>query len=57
MNRPRWRWLLFCITLYISWRTGWDWAGRLMSWCVLPEWLGVIDGRDTASTGNGEAPW
>lgn len=39
MNRPRWRWFLFCASLWLSWHTQWDWAGRLMSWSVLPEWL------------------
>lgn len=57
MNTPRWRWFFFCLCLDLSWRTGWRWSGRLMSWCVLPEWVGVVDGQDSASTGDGEAPW
>ena len=39
-NRPIWRWWLFCAALSIYFRHGWDWARRLMGWCVLPEWLG-----------------
>lgn len=33
------------------------WRWLLMSWCVLPAWVGIVDGVDTASTGDGEAPW
>jgi len=57
MNRPLWRWWLFCLALDLWWRTRWGWASDLFAWCVLPEWLGVVDGKDTATTGDGEAPW
>lgn len=36
--KPRWRWFLFCFALEVFWRTGR--GGRLMNWCVLPEWVG-----------------
>lgn len=49
MVKPRWRWALFCAALWLSWRTRWDWAGRLMSWSVLPEW--VHDGSPFDTSG------
>ncbi len=55
---PLWRWFLFCVALDLYWRTGaWTkadhWIGRLMAWCVLPEWLGW-DGEPLESR---EVPW
>ena len=44
--RPLWRWWLFCAVVPVVFRFGWRWASRLMSWCVLPEWLGIVDGVD-----------
>ena len=56
MNMPRWRWLLFCLALHLSSR--WDWAGRLMSWCVLPEWLASPEELAAhASSPHKDAPW
>jgi len=52
--RPLWRWWLFCASLWLSWLTEWEWTWSLMSWCVLPEWLG--DGAD-CSGGTGEVPF
>lgn len=40
-NRPLWRWWLFCLSLDLSFRFGWEWAARVMNWSVLPEWLGM----------------
>lgn len=51
---PRWRWVLFCASLWLSWHTRWDWAGRLMSWSVLPEWLASPE--ELAGT-NEHPPW
>lgn len=39
-NRPLWRWWLFCLSLDLFFRFRWEWAGQLMGWSVLPEWLG-----------------
>ena len=39
--RPLWRWWLFCAVVPVVFRFDWCWASRLMSWCVLPEWLGI----------------
>ena len=38
--KPFWRWWLFCASLDVFFCTGWLWAGDLMNWCVLPEWVG-----------------
>lgn len=38
--KPRWRWLLWCIGMELSWRFNWKWAGNLMVWASLPEWFG-----------------
>lgn len=59
MNRPLWRWWVFCAALWLHFKTDWRWPGSLLSWSVLPEWLGlgIVGGVDTASTGDGEAPW
>lgn len=39
--RPLWRWWLFCAATSVFWRTQWEWTARLVTWCVLPEWLGA----------------
>ena len=41
VNRPLWRWWLFCAALEADQRCGVKWAGRLWAWCILPPWLGV----------------
>lgn len=50
---PRWRWLLFCVALWLWWHTKWRWCGDLFSWCVLPEWLGA----ETFVSDSGKEPW
>lgn len=58
MNRPRWRWWLFCVVLEAHRVLGWGWLSDLWCWCILPEWLGWDGDHDTASAGeSGEAPW
>lgn len=37
--RPRWRWWLFCVALWLHFRTEWQWPARLMGWCAPPDWL------------------
>lgn len=56
---PRWRWWLFCASLSLSFRFEWDWAGRLMSWCVLAEWVAGPEELAVlaAGTPNEEAPF
>jgi hypothetical protein len=53
--KPRWRWLLFCVTSDIVFRVRWKWAVRLMSWCVLPEW--VATDEEIAGVENVDPPW
>lgn len=38
--KPFWRWRLFCLALWLSFRTDWRWTLRVVEWCVLPGWLG-----------------
>lgn len=54
---PRWRWRLFCAALWLSWHTGWDWAGRLMSWCVLPEWVASPEEIAACGVAQENVPW
>lgn len=39
MNRPVWRWLLFCAVDWLTLHFTCPWLGRLWAWCILPEWL------------------
>jgi hypothetical protein len=54
---PRWRWWLFCGSLWLSWNTQWDWAGRLMSWCVLPEWVASPEEIAACDVPQGDSPF
>lgn len=31
--RPFWRWRLFCLALWLSFRTDWRWTLRVVEWC------------------------
>lgn len=55
MNRPRWRWWLFCAALWLGWRTHWqwEWVSRVYSWSVLPEWLATPEEIEASRAG----PW
>lgn len=55
--RPLWRWWLFCAALWVSWEAEWDWAGKLMSWCVLPEWVASPEELLAAREAAEDAPW
>lgn len=57
MSRPWWRWALFCALIEAHCVLNWRWLSDVWAWCILPEWLGVVDGMDTASVGDGEPPW
>lgn len=55
--KPRWRWALFCVALKISWETRWKWAGDLMSWCVLPEWVATDEELANPGAPNDNPPF
>ncbi len=50
MNRPRWRWALWCGLNWLHVRYPWRWLNRAWCWAIVPEWLGefepATDGED-----------
>ena len=58
MNRPRWRWVLFCAVDSLTLRVKWAWLARLWAWCILPEWLASEEELADMSASSGkEDPW
>lgn len=53
--KPRWRWSLHSLALWLWFRTRWDWANRLQGWCVLRSWVAIAD--DDPILNEGEAPF
>jgi hypothetical protein len=40
MNRPLWRWWLWCVLNELSIRVRWRWVWRAWQWAIVPAWLG-----------------
>lgn len=62
MNKPRWRWAIFCAALEAHRVVRWEWLAGLWAWCILPAWLASEEeldemaAHDVGAAGT-DAPW
>ena len=51
--KPRWRWWLFCASLWLDRRFGWRWARSVWAWSIPAGAFGEFDGAQSG----GESPF